>query len=396
MEYIFSDKLASMKPSAIREIFKSLTDPTIISFAAGNPSPLSFPSEQMGKIAGDIFKDNATTALQYGATEGYPPLIDAVNRRLSDRFSIDGDGDQTIITTGGQQGIELACKALCNEGDAVICENPTFIGALNAFRSNGAVTVGVPLNDDGIDTEKLEETIKSTPKARILYVIPTFHNPGGITSTAENRRKVYEIALRYGLIIIEDNPYGELRFSGEEVPTIKSIDTEGIVLYCSSFSKILSAGMRVGFIRGPREIIQKMVIAKQVEDVHTNMFFQMLCHKFMTEYDLDAHIAGIRELYGKKCALMLKCLDEHFPECIKYTRPEGGLFIWCTLPDNIDGAEFVRRALAKKIAVVPGATFNADPTASSQSFRLNYSMPSDEDIEYGVKVLGDVAREMLK
>jgi len=396
MEYIFSDKLASMKPSAIREIFKSLADPTIISFAAGNPSPLSFPSEQMGKIAAAIFEKNAVTALQYGTTEGYTPLIEAVNARLADRFAINGDEDQTIITSGGQQGIELACKALCNEGDAVICENPTFIGALNAFRSNGAATIGVPLGDDGIDTEKLEETVKATANAKLLYVIPTFHNPAGITSTAENRKKVYEIALKYGLIILEDNPYGELRFAGEDVPTIKSIDTEGIVLYCSSFSKILSAGMRVGFIRGPREIIQKMVIAKQVEDVHTNMFFQMLCHRFMTECDLDAHIAGIRKLYGAKCTLMLECLDREMPDFVKFTRPEGGLFIWCTLPDNIDAAEFVRRALEKKVAVVPGATFNADPSAPSKSFRLNYSMPSDEDIVKGIAALGEVARELAK
>ncbi|MBQ8524018.1 MAG: PLP-dependent aminotransferase family protein [Clostridia bacterium] len=396
MEYIFSDKLASMKPSAIREIFKSLSDPTIISFAAGNPSPLSFPSEEMARIAADIFANNATMALQYGTTEGYAPLIEAVNARLADRFSISGDDDQTIITSGGQQGIELACKALCNEGDAVICENPTFIGALNAFRSNGAATIGVPLCDDGIDTKKLEETISSTPNAKLLYVIPTFHNPAGITSTAENRKKVYEIAKKHGLIILEDNPYGELRFAGEDVPTIKSIDTEGIVLYCSSFSKILSAGMRVGFIRGPREIIQKMVIAKQVEDVHTNMLFQMLCHRFMTECDLDAHIAGIRKLYGAKCALMLECLDREMPDFVSFTRPEGGLFIWCTLPDDLDAAEFVRRALEKKVAVVPGATFNADPAAPSKSFRLNYSMPSDEDIVKGIKALGEVAREMAK
>ena len=174
------------------------------------------------------------------------------------------------------------------------------------------------------------------------------------------------------------------------------MDTEGIVIYCSSFSKILSAGMRVGFVRGPREIIQKMVIAKQVEDVHTNNFFQMLCHRFINEYDLDAHIEMIRDLYRKKCALMLDTLDKNLPACIKYTRPEGGLFIWCTLPDEVDAAAFVKNALAKKVAVVPGATFNADPCAPSQSFRLNYSTPSDEDIVRGCEILGEVARDMIK
>lgn len=395
MEYKISNKLASLKPSAIREIFKSLSDPTIISFAAGNPSPLSFPSKELAEISADIFENNAAAALQYGTTEGYTPLREAVVARMKEKFDIGTDNDETIITTGGQQGIELACKALCNEGDAVICENPSFIGALNAFRSSGAKTVGVPLGDDGIDVAVLEETLKNTPNAKILYLIPTFHNPAGITSTLENRKAVYELAKKYGIIILEDNPYGELRFAGENVPTYKSFDTEGIVIYCSSFSKILSAGMRIGYVCGPKAIISKMVVAKQVEDVHTNLFFQMLCHRYMTERDLDAHIAGIRKLYGDKCKLMLSELDKNMPECIKYTRPEGGLFLWCTLPAGKNSAEFVKKALERKVAVVPGTAFNCDTEAPSDSFRLNYSMPSDEDIVRGIKILADLAREMF-
>ncbi len=395
MEYKISNKLAALKPSAIREIFKSLSDPTIISFAAGNPSPLSFPAKELAEISADIFENNAAAALQYGTTEGYTPLRQAVEARMKEKFGIGTDNDETIITTGGQQGIELACKALCNEGDAVICENPSFIGALNAFRSSGAKTVGVPLCDDGIDVAVLEETLKSTPNAKILYLIPTFHNPAGITSTLENRKQVYELAKKYGIIILEDNPYGELRFAGENVPTYKSFDTEGIVIYCSSFSKILSAGMRIGYVCGPKAIISKMVVAKQVEDVHTNLFFQMLCYRYMTERDLDAHIAGIRKLYGDKCGLMLSELDKNMPDCIKYTRPEGGLFLWCTLPDGKDSAEFVKKALERKVAVVPGTAFNCDTEAPSDSFRLNYSMPSDEDIVRGIGILSDLAREMF-
>ncbi len=394
MEYRISDKLAALKPSAIREIFKSLSDPTIISFAAGNPSPLSFPADELGEISADIFKNQASLALQYGITEGYPPLRQAVSARIRDKFSVGSDNDETIITTGGQQGIELLCKALCNEGDAVICENPSFIGALNAFRSNGAETIGVPLREDGIDTAILEETLKNTPHAKILYLIPTFQNPAGTTSTLENRKAVYELAKKYGIVILEDNPYGELRFAGEDVPTYKSFDTEGLVVYCSSFSKILSAGMRVGFVCGPKDLIQKMVVAKQVEDVHTNQFFQMLCHRYMTEYDLDAHIAKIRALYKSKCDLMLSELDKNMPKCVKYTRPEGGLFLWCTLPDGADSAHFIKAALEKKVAVVPGTAFNCDTEAKSDSFRLNYSMPSDEDIVRGIRILSDLAREM--
>ncbi len=394
MQYQISNKLAVLKPSAIREIFKSLSDPTIISFAAGNPSPLSFPADELAEISADIFRNDATAALQYSVTEGYPKLRSALVDRMKAKFGIGSEDDDTIITTGGQQGIELACKTLCNEGDTVICENPSFIGALNSFRSNGAKTVGVPLGEDGIDLEILEKTLRETPRAKMLYLIPTFHNPAGITSTEENRRAVYELAKKYGIIIFEDNPYGELRFAGRDVPTYKSFDTEGIVIYCSSFSKILSAGMRIGYVCAPKQIISKMVVAKQVEDVHTNIFFQMLCYRYMTERDLDAHIARTAKLYGDKCALMLSELDKNMPDTIKYTRPEGGLFVWCTFKDGRDSSEFIKKALERKVAVVPGTAFNCDTEAPSDSFRLNYSMPSDDDIVRGIKILSDLAREM--
>ncbi|MCI6635780.1 MAG: PLP-dependent aminotransferase family protein [Eubacteriales bacterium] len=395
MEYKFSEKLSALKPSAIREIFKSLTDPTIISFAAGNPNPLSFPVEALAKISADIFASDAAYALQYGITEGYAPLRESIAARIFEKFGIGREFDQTIVTTGGQQGIELACKAFCNEGDAVICENPSFIGALNAFRSNGARTIGVPLRADGIDLAILEETLRTEKKAKLLYLIPTFQNPSGITSTAENRHAVYALAKKYGVVILEDNPYGELRFAGADVPTYKSFDTDGIVIYCSSFSKILSSGMRIGFVNAPAEIIAKMVVAKQVEDVHTNLFAQMLCHRYMAEYDMDAHVAMIRELYRNKANRMLTALDAEMPQSVAYTRPEGGLFLWCTLPDGRDAAPFVQKFLENKVAVVPGSAFMCVENAPSDSFRLNYSMPSDEDIDRGVAILGKVLRDTL-
>ncbi len=402
MEYRISDKLAALKPSAIREIFKSLSDPTIISFAAGNPAAESFPVAELARLSAEIFESDAVSALQYSITEGYPPLRAAVTARQKEVFGIgksraagDAFDDTTIIVSGGQQGIELACKTLCNEGDVVICENPTFIGALNSFRSCGAKTVGVELHEDGIDPDELEEVIKANPRAKMLYLIPTFQNPAGITTSKEKRWRIYEIAKKYNLPILEDNPYGELRFAGEEVPTIKSMDTEGLVIYCSSFSKILSAGMRVGFIVGPEPLVTKMVVAKQSEDVHTNIFFQMLCHKFMTACDLDSHIQKIRALYRHKCELMLAELEKHLPAAVTFTRPEGGLFIWCTLPEGADMNAFVKCALEKKVAVVPGTTFNCDTAAPSRSFRLNYSTPTDEQIIEGVKRLGEAARAFV-
>ncbi len=403
MTYTFSDKIAGLKPSAIREILKAPKDASTISFAAGNPAPESFPVADLARFAADIFESEANTALQYGVTDGYEPLRRVVAERQKQVFGIgksvaagDAFDDTTIIVSGGQQGIELACKVFCNEGDTVICENPTFIGGLNSFRSCGMNTVGVPLEDDGIDLEALEQTIKATPSAKLLYLIPTFQNPAGSTTSYEKRVQIYEIAKKYGIMILEDNPYGELRFAGEEIPTVKSMDTEGLVIYCSSFSKILSAGMRVGFVVAPEAVAAKMVVAKQSEDVHTNLFFQMLCYKFMTECDVDAHIEKIRAIYRRKCNLMLDCLDRELPAAVKFTRPEGGLFIWVTLPDGVDAAAFLKAAMAEKLMIVPGATFNCDPTAPSQSFRLNYSTPTDEQIVEGVARLGRVARELVK
>lgn len=396
MNYKISDKFVNMKPSAIREIFKSLGKPGCISFAAGNPSPESFPVEDIKRIAADILTQEPITALQYGITEGYPKLRELVSQRLKRLYNIGTEDDDTIIVTGGQQGIELTCKVMCNEGDVVICENPSFIGALNAFRSLGAELKGVPLKDDGIDLEALEAALKSSPRAKLLYLIPSFQNPAGITSTLENRKAVYELARKYDIVIIEDNPYGDLRFESENVPSYKSFDVDGRVVYCGSFSKILSSGMRVGTLTANKELVSKIVVAKQVEDVHTNVFFQMVCARYMQECDLEAHIEKIRALYRHKSSLMLKALDEYMPADVKFTRPQGGIFLWCSLPEGYELSEFVKRCSEKNVFVVPGTAFLPDESEPTRSFRLNYSMPSDEEIERGIKLLAQVVEEMRK
>lgn len=399
MQYVFSDKIANLRPSAIREILKAPSDANTISFAAGNPSPESFPVRDLARLAADLFAQESTTALQYGVTEGYEPLRRAVAERQRKVFGIGRSGtagdtfrDETVIVSGGQQAIELACKVFCNEGDTVICEEPTFVGALNAFRSCGARPVGVPLRDDGPDIEALERLLRCEPRVRLIYLIPTFQNPTGLTTSYEKRVRIYELAKQYGVMILEDNPYGELRFSGGDVPAIKSMDTEGLVIYTSSFSKILSAGMRVGFVIAPEAVASKMVVAKQSEDVHTNLFFQMLCYRYMTECDLDAHIASIRALYRHKCGLMLDALDAAMPSCVTFTRPAGGLFIWVTLPEYVDMPAFLKATVAAGLRVVPGATFGCDPDAPSRCFRLNYSTPSDGQIRDGIRRLGTVVR----
>ena len=389
MEFMFSDKVKEMKPSAIREIFKSLSDPNVISFAAGNPSPLSFPIEKMKDVADDIFANQASVAFQYGITEGYPRLREQVRIRLKDRFNTGTEDDEVIITTGGQQGIDLCAKVLCNEGDTVICENPSFIGALNAFRSYNTNLVGVDLEDDGMNIDALETALKANPNTKIIYVIPTFQNPAGITTSLEKRKAILELAKKYNVLILEDNPYGELRFAGEDVPTIKSLDTDGRVLYCSSFSKILSAGMRIGFVCGPKALVQKIVVVKQVNDVHTNQFFQMVASGFIDKYGLDDHIDFIKNLYRDKCNLMLSCLDKYVGDKAKYTRPEGGLFIWLTV-DGANGDDLAKRAIENKVAVVTGSSFNPIQGGYSPSIRLNYSTPSDEQIIEGVKRLASI------
>lgn len=394
MDFSFSDNTKPLRPSAIREIFKSLVDPSVISFAAGNPSPQSFPVGQFKTFVDEILDKDASAALQYGITEGYTPLRADVLERNKRIFGIGEEYDAAIITSGGQQGIDLTAKVLCSKGDAVICEDPTFIGALNAFRAHGLDTVGVPMRGGSIDPDELEAIVKKTKNAKLLYLIPTFQNPTGRTMPLEVRKECLRIAQKYGLIILEDNPYGELRFSGEDIPTIKSMDKEGMVVYCGSFSKILSSGMRVGYVICHGDIASKIAVCKQVNDVHTNLLCQMVCHKFMTEFDLDGHIKSIRELYKKKAKLMTGRLDEIGSDRIEYTKPDGGLFIWASLPGYKDHDGFVKLLAERKLCVVPGRTFNCDENEPSYGFRLNYSTPTDEQIIKGTEILKNTINEI--
>jgi len=389
----FSERISSLQPSAIREIFKVIGDPSIISFAGGNPDPRSFPVEQMSALAENIFKNDPVTAFQYSVTEGYPRLRRLIAERLSSKFGIGSENDDVLVLTGGQQAVDLTSKILVNDGDTVICEEPSFIGALNTFRSYRANLVGVPMEDDGINVEKLEQALKTEKNVKLLYLIPTFQNPMGVTMSDSKREKVYELAKKYGVIIFEDDPYGELRFSGKDVKRIKSLDKDGIVIYSSSFSKILSPGMRMGYVCAPKSILAKMTVGKQCADVHTNIFFQILVADYLEKCDIDAHIEKIRALYKEKNAAMLRALDERMPSFVKYTRPEGGLFIWCDLGDGFNTNDFSKKLISKGLAVVPGSAFLMDDKAASTAIRLNYSMPDFEQIDKGVTILAQTIGE---
>ncbi len=393
MNYVFSDKISGLKPSAIREILKATSDPSIIAFAAGNPAPDAFPVEEIKKITMDILEENPIAALQYGATEGYTPLRDAVKKRLASQGSF-SDRDELIITSGGQQASELSCKIFLNEGDTLICESPSFIGCLNAFRSYNANLAGVEMDDEGISLEGLEEAVKNNKNCKLLYIIPNFQNPSGRCMSAARRKAVYEFACRHDLIIIEDNPYGELRFAGEDIPSVKSLDTEGRVIYAGSFSKVVSPGMRVGFIAAAPEIISKIVVCKQVSDVHSNILAQMICHRILTEYDFEAHIADLKKIYKRKYTIMAEEIKKYFSSKVTVTEPQGGLFIWGTLPEGSDMIDFCQKAIARKVAVVPGTAFLTDENAKTTSFRMNFSTPTDEQLTEGCKILGQLTKEL--
>ncbi|MBE7031785.1 MAG: PLP-dependent aminotransferase family protein [Ruminococcaceae bacterium] len=390
----FSDRVKHLEASAIREIFKLLAKPGIISFAGGAPDPELFPKKEFAELAKEILETQGNTALQYGITEGYAPLRQWVKERLIGQGVLTQD-DDVIIGSGGQQGIDLATKSLINPGDGVICEEPSFIGGLNCFRSYRAELYGVPVLSDGIDTEKLEELLKEHKNIKVLYTIATFQNPSGITISLEKRKKILELADKYDFLIYEDNPYGELRFSGEEIPTMKSLDKNDRVIYFGSFSKILAPGMRLGFVSAPVALLERMIICKQTEDVHTNVLSQMIAYEFVTRNSIDEHIAKLRAAYGKKCKLMMDCMDKYFPSEVEHTCPEGGLFLYCTMPDGYDSKELMKKALEKNVAFVPGTSCMIDDKATYSTFRMNYSTASEEDIEKGIKALGEVLHEFM-
>lgn len=390
MEYKFSQGFQNLKPSVIREILKSSGD--TIPLAAGNPAPDAFPVSAVQDIVKDIVDNEPILMLQYGVSEGYAPLIEELKKLARDRYGAFGEDDAVIVTSGAQQVMSLMSQTLINAGDCVICEEPSFIGALNCFRSYGARLCGVPLENDGMSLEILEEKLRTEDNVKFIYTIPNFQNPAGSTMSLEKRKGLYELAKKYGVIILEDNPYGDLRVSGEDIPAIKSFDTDGIVVYSGSFSKIVAPGIRVGFLSAHKDIVSKLVVAKQTQDVHTPLISQLTVYKWLTEYDVDAHIEKIREIYRRKLKLMCDLLDEETADFLTYQRPEGGLFVWAKLRDGIDMLEFCRRCSAIGVSVVPGNAFMVDMEQKTQYIRLNFSTPSDENIVKGIKLLAEAAK----
>ena len=396
MEYKFSNKVLALKPNAIREILKSASDPGVISLSAGNPAPDAFPIEAIREISERLLRDNPIGVLQYGVSEGYQPLRDHMKEYLKKKHAIGSDDDELIIVSGAQQVMDIAAKSFLNEGDVLVCEAPSFVGALNTFRSYNTNLVGVTVEPDGMSMTELERVLDENPNAKLIYTIPNFQNPSGVTMSLEKRKKLYELAKAHGCLIIEDNPYGDLRYHGEDIPAIKSFDTDGIVIYSGSFSKVVSPGIRVGFMMANKQAMSKMIICKQGQDVHTAMWSQMLCYEFMTKYDYEGHLDYLRKLYTLKADLCMDLLDEYVvPHGIRYNKIDGGLFIWCDLPEDVDMLAFCKQLTERKVCVVPGNAFLTDGSLPCRSFRINFSTPTDEQLTQGVKIIGELAKEVI-
>ena len=395
MEFVQSQRMSGVSGSIIRELFKLTAAPDMISFAGGNPSPEAFPTREIADIAYDALSNRGTSMLQYGLSEGYPPLRNEVKRYLKEKYGFPREEDDTLIVSGGQQCADLTAKILLNEGDGVICEELSFVGVLNTLRSYGAKLTGVPMESDGMNLEALKKAMETTPRAKLLYIIPTFQNPTGFTTSWEKRKAIYAMAKEHGLFILEDDPYGELRFEGDPVPPIKSLDTEGIVIHAGSFSKTMAPAFRLGFITANKALIARLIVAKQCTDVHSTTLFQEICYRYMTEHDYAGHIAMVSRLYGEKCECMLSNMEKYFHPSVRFNRPQGGLFVTAFLPEGMDAYPFVTEGIRRKVACVPGVAFVMDPTRPSNAFRMNYSMPTMEQIETGIRILGQLTWELL-
>ncbi len=395
MKIEISRKMQNVQASAIREILKMTSNPDVISFAGGNPASDAFPVEDLKRISAELFEEDPIGLLQYGITEGDAGFLEAANKFFNREEQVTRAVDQIIATTGSQQIMDLLTKVLCNEGDVVACEEPAFLGALNSFKEDGAVLRGVGFTKEGeLDLAQLETALSIQPRPKFFYTIPNFQNPMGTTMSLETRKQVLALCKKYGVLILEDNPYGAIRFTNEHVPSIKSLDEDDMVIYAASLSKILAPGLRLAVCIGREDIVGKMVVAKQGADVHTNLWAQKVAARFLSTCDMNAHLSRIQAIYKKKCELMLKTMDETFDQRVTYTRPDGGMFIWVNLPEGSDVLKFAKEAIENNVAIVPGISFYTSEDKPCYAIRLNFSTPTDEKIVKGIQILGQMTHQL--
>lgn len=387
----YATRFDHVSGSAIREIFKVIAQPGMISFAGGNPSKSALPDQMVSELASDVLREDGKAILQYGATEGYPPFLESLKEYIRTHFGIQAPA--VLPVTGSTQAMDLLCKALINPGDRIIVENPSFLGNLQCMKLYEAELVPVRSDENGLDPDHLEELIRKTG-AKMIYTIPTFQNPTGRTLSLERRRRVAELANQYGIVVAEDDPYRDLRYHGQDLPPIKTFDENGWVVFLGSFSKVISPGLRVGYMAGDAGIIRKCTVGKQSTDVHTANLTQAVVDQFLRRNLLPDHIKKISADYAVQCSRMLDHLSA-FPGEVRYTRPEGGLFIWAELPENIVAKDLLVRAIEKKVAFVPGTHFFVDG-GHENTIRLNFSGSTLSQIDQGMDILKDLIINEMK
>lgn len=387
MDIRFSRRMDGLRPSSIREILKVAERPDIISFAGGLPAAELFPAAELKTAAERTLSELGARALQYGTTEGVRPLREKIAAEMAIR-GVRCSADDILVTTGSQQSLDLVGKVFLDPGDVVLTENPTYLAAIQSFRCFEARFAAAPTDEDGVDPDAAEELV-SRERPRFLYVIPNFQNPTGRTLSAGRRKALYELARRRDLIIVEDDPYGKLRYRGAAVPPLKSFDEDGRVVYLSTFSKTVAPGLRVGWAVAPREVRERLVVAKQAADLHTSSLDQLVLDRYLADFDNAAHVERIRAAYGERCAAMEAALAGSLGSAFRWTRPDGGMFLWLTGPAGFDSAVLLRDALERKVAFVPGADFFPDGSGR-ECLRLNFSNSSPERIREGVARLADL------
>jgi 2-aminoadipate transaminase len=388
----FATRMGQVKKSFIREILKVTENPQIISFAGGLPNPETFPVEEIKNACIKVLDTDGKTALQYSTTEGYLPLREFIAQRYFQRKNFKISPDNIQITNGSQQALDLIGKAFLNKGDHVIIEKPAYLGAIQALSIYEPVFHTVTLNEDGIDAAMLKDTLDKYP-VKLFYSVPNFQNPSGISYSEEKRKQIAEILKNYDTIFIEDDPYGELRFSGTDKSSLKSLKADNIILL-GTFSKTVAPAFRLGWLCADSDIMEKIIIAKQAADLHTNYFSQRVVHQHLIDNPLDEHIIRISKLYKAQCEAMISAIKKYFPKEVNYTRPEGGMFLWATLPGNICALKLFDIAIEEKVAFVPGDPFYIDED-NVNTLRLNYSCENKKTIEEGIKRLGKAIKKMI-
>ena len=400
-DHRYAQRTQRMGSSAIRELLKLTEQPEIISFAGGLPGPDVFPIEEVSQACERVLAESGAQALQYGATEGFQPLREMIARH-SVRYGLEITEENVLITSGSQQALDLLGRIFINRGDHILVENPTYLGAIQAWNAVGAEFVPVAMDNDGMVTDALEDAMRTGPK--FIYILPNFQNPTGVTLSLERRQRLVEIADRHGVPIVEDDPYGQLRYEGEHLATVSRLDGEqrsngdpcyrGNVIYLSTFSKTLSPGLRLAWVVAPPEVIRKLVQAKQGADLHTATFNQMIAFEVARGGFLDRHVRLIREVYRERRNVMLQAMEENFPKAVHWTRPQGGLFLWATLPEGMKSADVLQDAVAEKVAFVPGSPFFSKG-GGENTMRLNFSNATPAKIREGMARLGRVLQRRL-